>query len=103
MFASATNLDRNSGVAKRRDLLCAYPPNQGPTSELANPAPAILFIPSEAEGSAVRPGPQTKALRVSSPTPPHSVYLFRNGGWVQAFELTLMPIRVGRRNFAGRV
>ncbi len=43
-FASATNLDRNSGVAKWRDLLCAFPPNQGPTSELANSARAILFI-----------------------------------------------------------
>ncbi len=33
-------------VAKWRDLLCAFPSNQGPTSELANPAPAILFIRS---------------------------------------------------------
>ena len=26
-FANATNINRKSGVAKWRDLLCAYPPN----------------------------------------------------------------------------
>jgi hypothetical protein len=40
LFANATNTNRKSGVAKWRDLLCAYPPKKGPASELANPAQA---------------------------------------------------------------
>jgi hypothetical protein len=39
-LANATELNRKSGVAQWRDLLCAYTPNKRPTSELANPAQA---------------------------------------------------------------
>jgi hypothetical protein len=52
-------------AAQWRDLLCAFPPNKGPTSEIANLA-----------------------------APRH---LFGDWGRVQAFELALVPVRVGRR------
>jgi hypothetical protein len=35
-LANASELNRKSGEAKWKDLLCAYPPNERPASELAN-------------------------------------------------------------------
>ena len=64
-FASATNLDRNSGVAKWRDLLCAFTSNQGPTSELANPATPFVHW-ERSRGICSAPFLQTKAPQVSS-------------------------------------
>jgi hypothetical protein len=42
-LANATELNRKSGAAKWRDLLCAYLPNKGLASELATLPKQVVY------------------------------------------------------------
>jgi hypothetical protein len=43
-FANATKLDRKSGVAERRDLLCAFPERNCTVSPITNAWPPLVRL-----------------------------------------------------------